>query len=345
MTITSTPAAFLTGVRTLEIRETPVDEPAEGEVLVRVTAVGLCGSDAHWYEEAGIGDATLDDGLILGHEFAGVIESGPRSGERVAVDPAIPCLACAPCRAGQPNLCLNIRFAGHGRTNGALRGHLPWPERCLVTLPETVSAEQGALLEPLGIALHAIDLAGLDRGDSVGVFGCGPIGLLLVLALRSMGVERVVVTDKLAHRLAAATRLGATHAIEATEDQNEQDAVLDAASGGLDHAIETAGADSALHSALTAVRPGARVVLVGIPGGDHTSFVASLARRKELTLALCRRMLPQDLTRAAGLVGTGAVDLSGMVSHRYSLDRVDEAFRTLSHRDGLKVVVGPGSDE
>jgi L-iditol 2-dehydrogenase len=208
-----------------------------------------------------------------------------------------------------------------------------------------VSAEHGALLEPLGIALHAIDLAGLDRGDSVGVFGCGPIGLLLVLALRSMGVDRVVVTDKLAHRLEAARRLGATHAIEATEDRNEEDAVLDASAGGLDYGIETAGADSALHSALTAVRPGARVVLVGIPDADHTSFVASLARRKELTLALCRRMLPQDLTRAAALVGQGVVDLSAMVSHRYPLDQVDEAFRTLTRRDGLKVIVRPGPDE
>lgn len=343
MTITSTPAVFLTAARTLELAPAPVAEPGDGEVLIRVTAVGLCGSDAHWYEEGGIGDASVGDGLILGHEFAGVIESGPRSGEPVAVDPAIPCLVCDPCRAGRHNLCLNIGFAGHASTHGALRGHLVWPERCLVPLPDNLEAEQGALLEPLGVALHAIDLAGLDRSSSIGVFGCGPIGLLLVSALRSMGVESIVVTDRLPHRLEAATRLGATHAILATEDVVEREAVLGAAEGGLDYALETSGTDPALHSALTAVGPGARVVLVGIPNGDRTSFVASMARRKELSLVSCRRMLPQDLARAAALVGGGTVDLTGLVSHRYRLGQVEEAFRTLSERRGLKVMVEPES--
>jgi len=343
MTITSTPAVFLTAARTLELVQTPIAEPVDGEVLIRVTAVGLCGSDAHWYEEGGIGDASVGSGLILGHEFAGVIESGPRSGEPVAVDPAIPCLACDPCRAGRHNLCLNIRFAGHASTHGALRGHLVWPERCLVTLPENLSAEDGALLEPLGVALHAIDLAGLDRGNWVGVFGSGPIGLLLVAALRSMGVERIVVTDRLSHRLDAAIQLGATTTILATEDVAELEAVLDAAEGGLDVALETSGTDAALDTALTTVRPGARVVLVGIPNRDRTSFVSSMARRKELSLALCRRMLSQDLSRAAALVGAGAVDLAGMVSHRYPLGQVDEAFRTLSERSGLKVMIEPSA--
>jgi L-iditol 2-dehydrogenase len=339
MTTTSTSAAFLTAARTLEIREASLPEPDAGEVLIRVTNVGLCGSDAHWYEEGRIGETGVGDGLILGHEFSGVIESGPRSGERVAVDPAIPCLACPPCRAGRSNLCLNIQFAGHGATDGALRTHMVWPERCLVTLPEGISSEDGALLEPIGIALHAIDLANAERARSVGVFGCGPIGLLLISILNSMGVEKIVATDRLPHRLEAARSLGATRAVLATEDERELEALLEASGEGLDNTFEAAGYDAALHSAMTAARPGTSVTVVGIPTGDRTSFAASLARRKELSLVLCRRMLSHDLTRAADLFET--LDLTGIVTHRYPFDQVDAAFSALSDRRGLKVVVMP----
>lgn len=337
MTMTSTPAAVLTAARTLEIRQTSLPEPGAGEVLIRVATVGLCGSDAHWYEEGKIGETGIGSGLILGHEFSGVIESGSRYGERVAVDPAVPCLVCPPCRSGKANLCLNVQFAGHGTTDGALRNHMVWPERSLVSLPEGITSEAGALLEPLGIALHAIDLAGPERAGSVGVFGCGPIGLLLVSVLQSMGLEKIVATDRLPHRLEAARTLGATETILATEDETERDALLEVAGDGLDQTYETAGSDEAIHSAMTAARPGTRLVLVGIPNGDRTSFSASLARRKELSFVLSRRMLAADLTRAADLFES--LDLAGIITHRYPLDRVEEAFQALSDRRGLKVVV------
>ena len=339
MTTTSSPAAVLTAARTLEVRQTSVPEPGPGEVLIRVTTVGLCGSDAHWYEEGRIGETGIDGGLILGHEFSGVIESGPRSGQRVAVDPAVPCLVCRPCRTGRANLCLSIQFAGHGATDGALRTHMVWPERCLVKLSDAISSEQGALLEPLGIALHAIDLAGPERAATVGVFGCGPIGLLLVSVLKSMGSEEIIVTDRLPHRLEAARRLGATQTLLATEDESEREGLLEMAGDGLDQTFETAGSDAAIHSAMTAARPGTKVVLVGIPTEDRTSFIASLARRKELGFVLSRRMLARDLTRAADIFET--LDLTGVITHRYPLDRVDEAFQALSDRRGLKVVVTP----
>jgi L-iditol 2-dehydrogenase len=337
----STPAVFLTGIGRLEHREVSIPEPGEGEVSIRVTAVGLCGSDAHWYEEGEIGDASLDGDLILGHEFAGVIESGARSGERVAVDPAIPCLRCAFCLSGRSNLCSDLRFAGHGSTDGALRQRLTWPERALVALPESLSDEEGALLEPLGVALHAIDIAGVDSRHSAGIFGCGPIGLLLVTALRSMGVEQIVVTDRFAHRLEAASQLGATTTLLATEDGAERSAVEEVTKTGLDAVFETAGTDSALNTALVAARPGAKATIVGIPNRDRTSLVASLARRKELTLAFCRRMLPADLVRAAALAGEGSVQLSGLITHRYPLAEAASAFTTLTQRLGLKVIVEP----
>ena len=291
--------------------ELPVGEPSEGEALLRVLAVGLCGSDAHWFKEGAIGDAALDDGLVLGHEFAAVIESGPRTGQRVAVDPAIPCLDCEQCVAGRPNLCLHLKFAGHG-IDGALRRHMVWPERCLVPIPDHLSDEQGAMLEPLGVALHAIDLAGDIEGSSVGVIGCGPIGLLLIAALGRLGAGRIFAVDPIDHRMEAARSMGATNAI--TDD-------------GLDLVFETAGNDPALHTALTAARPGARVVLVGIPDGDRTSYVASVARRKELTMVVCRRMLPGDLVRAAEMAGSGLPGLESMVTDRYPIGEAEAAFR------------------
>jgi L-iditol 2-dehydrogenase len=313
----------------------PIAEPAEGEALLRVLAIGLCGSDAHWFREGGIGDANLGDGLVLGHEFSAVIESGPRSGLRVAVDPAVPCLRCEQCTSGRTNLCLALQVAGHS-TDGALRGHMVWPERCLVPLPDHLPDELGAVLEPLGVALHAIDLAGVIEGASVGVIGCGPIGLLLVAALRDRGVERIVASDPLAHRVEAAGRMGATEAIIAGGDQDEVEPLAAALDGALDVVFETAGSDPALHSALATARPGARVALIGIPDGDRTSYVASLARRKELTLSVCRRMLPGDLVRAADLAERGLPGLDRLVSHRYPMSEAGEAFQTLVDRSGLK---------
>jgi L-iditol 2-dehydrogenase len=215
-----------------------------------------------------------------------------------------------------------------------------WPARCLVPIPDHVPDEQGAMLEPLGVALHAIDLAGDIEGASVGVTGCGPIGLLLIAALRYLGFGQIVVTDPLAHRVEAAVNLGATPGIVFEGEDNER-AFAGEMGSVLDVVFETAGSDPALHTALTAVRPGGRVVLVGIPDGDRTSYAASLARRKELTLAVCRRMLPGDLARAAEMAGSGLSGLQSLVSHRYPMSQAADAFRVLIEQVGLKVMIIP----
>ncbi len=331
MTTRQAPAVRLLGIGRLEAYEVPVEEPGPGEVVIKVLSVGLCGSDAHWFEEGGIGDVTLPNGgVIPGHEFCGIIESGPRSGERVAVDPAIPCLRCVPCGEERFHLCLDMRFAGHGSINGALRGHLVWPERCLVTLPERLPDEEGALLEPLGVALHAIDLGMVGQRDRTAVIGCGPVGLLLVAALRARGQKEIVAADPLEHRLAAAMEMGAKPLGGSAVSTSDIEVVFDCA-----------GSDQSLHTALQLSRPGGRIVLVGVPSGDRLSFQASLARRKEVSLALCRRMLPNDLARAAELAGDGSVPLGGLITHRYPLADAVTAFETLVARTGLKVVVQP----
>jgi L-iditol 2-dehydrogenase len=332
------PVARLHGRSDIRVHSEPVPVAGPGTSLVRVTAVGLCGSDLHWYAEGAIGDAKLETPLVLGHEFAGVIEGGPRHGERVAVDPAIPCGQCQACGDGYHNLCPTVAFAGHGQLDGGLRRYLVWPTARLYPLPDALSDADGAMLEPLGIALHALDLGHLRVAGTVAVVGCGPIGLLLVQLARVAGADTVIAVDPLPHRVAAALGYGADHALAPAELTGSTWTEL--AGRGVDVAFEVAGNDDAVGIALTAARPGARVVLVGIPDGDHTAFPASVARRKGLTLVLSRRM-NHVYPRAIRLVDRGRVDVRSVVTHRYPLDRVGEAFETATAREGSKVVVEP----
>lgn len=325
-------ALRLHGPNELRLHEEPEPSPAPGEVLVRVTAVGLCGSDRHWVLEGGIGDAQLEHPLVLGHEFAGVVASGPHEGQRVAVDPAVPCGVCEACASGLEHLCPAVRFAGHGPTDGALRTLLAWPAHLAHPVPETLSDVEAALAEPLGVALHAFDLGQVRPGAGAGVFGCGPLGLLLVQLLRMAGASPIVATDRLAHRVAAAQDLGATHAFLAGERALEE---------GLEVAFEVAGDDGAVDDAAASLQPGGRLVLVGIPDDDRTSFCASVARRKGLTLLLTRRMRAADLPRALRLAAERRVDLAPLVSGRHSLDEWPDAFASLRERRGLKVVIEP----
>ena len=328
--------ARLHGPGDVRLHEEPRPTPGRGEVLVRVGAVGLCGSDLHWFEKGSIGGVPLTRPLAPGHELAGTTEDG----HLVAVDPAIPCEECPLCLEGHPNLCLSIRFAGYGEDDGALREWMTWPERCVFPLPDGLSATDGAMLEPLGVALHAVDLAHLRPGATVGVFGCGPIGLLAVQAARIAGATRVFATDLPGrpHRLEAARALGAE---TVAADGGEARKILETTDGlGLDAAVETAGESSAVDAAVAAVRPGARVVLAGIPAEDRISFLASPARRKGLSLVLSRRM-KHTYPRAIELAAAGRVDLRSLVTHRFPLAECGAAFASAATREGLKVIVEP----
>jgi len=298
-------------------------------VLVRVTAVGICGSDLHWWDEGAIGDAKLTHPLVLGHEGAGVIADGPRRGERVAIDPAIPCERCRACRDGYRNLCYRLRFSGHGATDGMMRELMAWPTAQLYPLPDQVSDSDGAMLEPLGVAVHSVDLGHLPFGGTAAVIGCGPIGLLLIRLLMVAGASRVLAFEPLAHRLQAAARLGAEEGDP--DDLQEPD---------VDVAFEAAGNDEAVQLAMACVRPGGRVVLAGIPGADAIRFPASLARRKGLTIAMVRRM-NEVYPRAISLAARGVVDLGSVVTGRVGLGEVQAAFTDAARRTGLKVVIEP----
>jgi L-iditol 2-dehydrogenase len=327
--------ARLHGPADLRLHDEERPQPGPGETLVRVRAVGLCGSDIHWFAEGGIDQTRITKPFVPGHEFGGVTEDG----RRVAVDPAMPCESCRPCREGHANLCEGIRFAGDGRHDGGLGEWVAWPQRCLVPLPEPLTETDGAMLEPLGVAVHAVDLGHLRPGGSVGVFGCGPIGLLLLQLARLYGA-RLFATDLASrpHRLEAARALGAR--VFAAQDGREGGAVYDASGGGVDTAFEAAGEQAAVDAAIEAVRPGARVVLAGIPSEARTSFVAGAARRKGLTIVLSRRM-GDVYPRAMQLVAGGHVDVRSLVTHRFPLARIADAYDAAVRRVGHKVVVEP----
>jgi L-iditol 2-dehydrogenase len=259
-------------------------------------------------------------------------------GQRVAVDPAIPCGQCELCLHGHPNLCPQVRFAGHGHVDGALREVMTWPAALLHPLPEALSDEDGAMLEPLGVALHAIDLGHLRPGMRVGVFGCGPIGLLIIQLARLSGAVQIIATDPLPHRLEAARAYGATDVIRADDGAEAPEVWSAAASRGVDVAFEVAGENAAVETAIHAARPGGQVVLAGIPADDRTSFSAATARRKGLTLRLCRRM-KHTYPRAIALVEQGKVDVRSLVTHRFPLEQAQQAFEVAARREGLKIVI------
>lgn len=318
----------------LRLHDEPEPIPGAGEKMLQVKAVGICGSDLHWFANGGIGDAQLEYPLVLGHEFAGITQNG----QRVAVDPAIPCRQCDLCQRGHPNLCEQVVFTGHGAQDGALREWMAWDERNLIPIPDSLTFADGAMLEPLGVAMHAVDLAHVKAGMTVGVFGCGPIGLLILQLARLSGAVTIIATDKLPHRVEAARALGATKAILA-EDGTEIEEVMAATGGrGVDIAFEAAGEQEAVDTSIAVVLPGGKLILAGIPADNKTSFSAAIARRKGLTIKLVHRM-KHTYPHAIELVSRGLVDVRSLVTHRFPLEKAAEAFAIAQRREGIKVVI------
>lgn len=303
-----------------------------------VTSVGLCGSDLHWYAEGGTGEVTLDQPVVPGHEFAGVALDGPYAGQRVAVDPAIPCGACEQCAAGHGNLCPDVRFAGHAGLDGGLQERLVWPSELLFPLPDPLSDDAGALLEPLGVAIHAVGVAHVRADDDVLVVGGGPIGVLAAAVARRTGARRVVVSEPLAHRRETALRYGA----DAAWAPDETPAAVEELTGGrgVDVVVEMAGVDDAIATAVACTRPGARIALGGIPSVPLSSFPAAPARRKGLTFAMVRRM-HATYPRAIELATTG-LELDALVSDRFPLAEAPQAFAHAVARTGDKTVITVG---
>lgn len=343
-------AARLHAPGDIRIEELPEPgPPGPGEVLLAVTAVGICGSDLHYYREGGLGGLTPEQPLILGHEFAGRVEAvGPGVslpvGSRVAAEPGRSCGRCEPCLEGHPNLCPHVLFCGSSPVDGALRERMLYPASLLFPLPDVISDDEGAALEPLGIGLHALSLARVEPGRTVAILGAGPIGLMLVILSRAAGASEIIVTEPVTHRHEAALRLGATAALDPSAAPVGT-AIRELTEGrGVDVAFEAAGAPDTPAEAVEAVRAGGHVVLVGIPADDRVVLSHAVARRKGLTLRFARRA-KHTYPRAIALAARRVVDLRPLLTHLFPLAEAAEAFHVAdTYADGaLKVTIAPTS--
>ena len=355
MNSASTPST-ITAVRLHGPRDLRVDQvphpgpPGPGDVLLRVTAVGICGSDLHSYKDGRIGDNILEAPLTLGHEFAGIVEAigdDPMGGDfkalepgmRVAVDPAQPCWRCEMCEDGHPNLCHHLHFCGSYPDDGSLVQWMHMPARTCFPVPDTIDDAGAALLEPLGIAVHAVDLAKIKVANSVAILGAGCIGLSILQMVKLSGAQPIFISDKFPWRLKVAEELGAIP-INCDEVDPVQ-AVLNATGGqGVDVAIEAAWADHSVQQSAEMVRLGGRLVIVGISEDDRLVMKHSTVRRKGLTIRIARRM-KHTYPRSIRLLNSGAVDLNRLISHRFPLEQTPEAFamNTAYDDDVVKIIV------
>jgi len=336
----------LYGPRDLRLVEEPVPQPQPDEVLLRVRAVTVCHSDIHYYRDGRIGNTVSTEPLVLGHEFCGEVVQVPAGvhevqvGDLVAVEPAISCGRCRFCQEGNPNLCEHLLFAGVPPLDGGLREYVPYKPEFLFPLPANFTAEDGALLEPLGVALHSWDLAHFHMGETVAIVGCGPIGLLLIQLARIAGATEILAVEPLAYRRDLAAELGARPV--SPEEDLEQFAAAHTRGYGVDVAIEVAGAVPAQEEAARMVRNGGRVVMVGIPPEDQLLLTHHVVRRKGLTIRIARRM-KLTYPRAIALVERQMIDVRSLVTHRFPLEQGDRAFQLVAgYGDGvIKAVVCP----
>jgi L-iditol 2-dehydrogenase len=335
----STRAAVLHGPGDLRIEDRPLRALGADDVLVTVDAVGVCGSDMHYFASGRNGQNVLKRPTVLGHEASGVVSAKGSAvaldiGTRVAVEPAVGCGSCATCRSGRYNLCPAGTCLGSPPTDGTLAEHIVTTGRAVHPLPDAIDLETGSLIEPLAVAVWAVRRAGIEFGDRVLVTGAGPIGILVTQVARAAGASEVVVTDVNAARLAQALKLGASAVVNTAEQPLELT--------GIDRLLECSAHPAALWQGLGTLRPAGRAIVVGqAPPGVDGLPLAHL-QRWEIELSTAFRYAHAFPT-AIALVAEGRVDLAGVLTGRFPLDRAAEALRAPgSDPRHLKVVVRPG---
>ena len=330
-------AIVIHAAKDLRIEERDCGDPDVGQVQIAMAIGGICGSDLHYYNHGGIGDIRLKEPMILGHEVAGHITRlgagvcGLAVGQLVAVSPSRPCGACRYCLDGGPNHCLNMRFYGSAmpfpHVQGAFRQMLNADARqCAVA--EGLSAAEAAMAEPLAVALHAARRAGPMLGRSVLVTGCGPIGILAILAARRAGADLIVATDLSDFTLAMARRVGADEVINTGTRPGGLDHFR-ADKGCFDVLFECSGAAAALVAAIPTLRPGGTIVQLGL-GGDMTLPVQTLTT-KELSLIGSFRFHEEFFT-AVSLMQKGLIDVKPLITHTVSLDQAEAGFKLAADR-------------
>jgi len=333
--------------RDLRMHEEAIPEPGPGEVLIRIKSVGICASDLHYYRDGRIGSTVVTSPIVLGHEASGVIErlgpdtAGLAPGDRVAIEPAKPCLQCEWCKSGHFNVCPGIPFFGTPPVDGCLREFVAWPARLCLKVPESLGFDEIAMLEPLAIGIYAVELAQTKPDETAVVLGAGGIGLSVVAALKAAGVSRVIVSEPIEARRAAALKMGAS---EVADPVSAEALVEELTAGrGADVVIECTGEDDAVRQTARLARVLGRLVIVGIPASDTYPFDASTARRKQLSAVFVRRS-NQTTEKAVELVSAGRIDVGILATHRFPLERTAEAMElALNKSEGvIRAIIAVG---
>lgn len=323
-------AAVMTGIKKVEIQERPMPEPKDDEVLVKIEYVGVCGSDLHYYGAGRIGNFVVKPPFILGHEAGGtVVKTGKnvkhlKVGDRVALEPGKTCGKCEHCKEGKYNLCKDVIFFATPPVDGVFQEYVAHEADLCFVLPENVSTLEGALIEPLAVGMHAANQGGAKLGQTAVVTGAGCIGLCTLLALKAMGVSKVIVVDVMRKRLEKALSLGADYVIDASkEDVLNQIHVL-TKGRGIDLGIETAGSQITATQLIQCVKKGGTIVFVGYSASGEMTLPIGMALDKELTFKTVfryRNIYPM----AIDAVSSGKIHIKAIVSHYFELDEIQDA--------------------
>lgn len=325
--------------------EAPMPVPGDEDVLVRIRAIGICGSDLHYFSRGALGACKVEYPYILGHEAAGIVEAvgakvrGLQPGDRVTMEPGVPCFRCEFCRRGLYNLCPDMRFWATPPYDGCLVDYVAHPAAFTYKLPDNVSLRDGALVEPLAVGLSACDKGDIRLGETVVILGSGCIGLVTLLAAKARGAARIVITDVVESRLRVAERLGGV-AINAGERDPVAEVMALTGGRGADVVVDCCGISQTVQQALKIAAPFGRVVLVGLGEDVINGIVMSDIADKELTIAAIHRYRNQYPT-ALNAISSGAIDIGGIVSNEYRFEDTPRAFAECiqNMRDVVKGVI------
>ncbi|XP_008555965.1 sorbitol dehydrogenase [Microplitis demolitor] len=325
--------AVLYGINDIRLEQTPIEEPNDGEVLLQMACVGICGSDVHYLVNGRIGDFIVEKPMIIGHESSGIVAKLGKNvknlkvGDRVAIEPGVPCRLCQFCKEGRYNLCREMIFCATPPIHGSLRRFYRHAADFCFKLPDHVSFEEGALMEPLAVGVHACKRANIGIGSKVLITGAGPIGLVTLLVAKAMGASMIVITDLIEQRLKVAEELGANKAIQLQREMKEEDTVklIHAAfDGEPDKTIEASGAESCIRVAILATKAGGIAVLVGM-GAPEVKIPLINALIREVDIRGVFRYA-NDYPDALALIASGKVNVKPLITHNFKMEQTVDAF-------------------
>ncbi|MDF1571428.1 MAG: alcohol dehydrogenase catalytic domain-containing protein [Bacteroidales bacterium] len=335
-------AMMLTGIWQMEMRQVP--DPMivnDNDVLIRMKVVGVCGSDVHYYKSGRIGSQVVEYPFPVGHEGAGeVVKTGAavtrvRPGDRIAIEPAMPCWKCDQCLAGRPHTCRKLRFLGcPGQAEGCLSEYIVMPETSCFPIPDHMSYDEAALSEPLAIGVYAVNSSIPMEGAKVGILGFGPIGISVMLPAISRGAGKIYVTDKVDERVQIAKQHGAAWAGNPDKEDIVQ-GITSLEPNLLDVIFECCGQQEAADQAIELLKPGGKLMVIGIPEFDRWSFPSDQMRRKEITIQNVRRQ-NETLDETLEMIASSRINVRPLATHRFALADTKQAFDMVAgYRDGV----------